>query len=159
MGGGGTCVLLFLMLLPTRHQNLLHDANIARTSRHNINRSGSLLLTGFSRYYVPTFFPNTSMDDDEITAEWDVTSDWTMKGSERAGSCVTKAWLILKFQNKVFWIPYHKRSTQMFLFPTIQLYARQTAREPKKTLFLRWDELGSLSQRAVSPTLNVPASH
>ena len=62
------------------------------------------------------------------------------------------------FQNDVFWIFYEKPCTQNFLFYPIQCCARKTAYGPKKTLFSRWDELGSLDLREISLTPNIPVT-
>ena len=40
---------------------------------------------------------------------------------------------------------------QFFWFQSVQFWARESARGPKKALFLRWDKLGSLGLRGISP--------
>ena len=56
----------------------------------------------------------------------------------RFGSCNSK-WFSQKNSKEVFlWIPYQKRSTQPFLFQFVKFCAQETARGPKKILFLKW---------------------
>ena len=62
-----------------------------------------------------------------------------------------------KFRKDVFWIRLQKLSIETWLFQPILFYARETACEPKKTLLLRWDELGSLGSLGIS--LKLKNSH
>ena len=79
-------------------------------------------------------------------------SKWRLVAAVRNGS--TK-----KVRNDVFfWIPHQNRSTRKFLLLwPIYFCARETACEPKKTSFLRWNKLGSLGLRRISLMLRMAA--
>ena len=70
--------------------------------------------------------------------------------------CRNSLWLDQKFRIKLVLF---RNKNSIFLFFAIQFCARETARGPKKNLFLEWVELGSLGLRGISPRLNMTATH
>ena len=68
-------------------------------------------------------------------------------------------WHDQKSRNKILRTSYQKTHHSKFLLFACSVACQKTACGPKKTLFLRWDELGSLGLRGVFRTLTKKATN
>ena len=74
--------------------------------------------------------------------------------------CRGPQWIDQKLWSKVFRIFFHQKHWhwKKILFSAVQFFrARETARGPKKTLFLGWLQLGSLGLRGIPSRLSITA--